>query len=56
MNLRLVFPFRRIEKLRDIPKDKWRAQGVLTYVNQLFPNTGLATLSNHYLLVILEPV
>jgi choline monooxygenase len=56
MNSRLVFPFRRIEKLRDIPKEEWRAQGMLTYVNQLFPNTRLATLSNHYLLVILEPV
>jgi len=29
---------------------------VLTYVYQLFPNTRLAILSNHYLLVILEPV
>ncbi len=56
MNSRLVFPFRRIEKLRDIPKDQWRARGMLTYVNQLFPNTRLAVLSNHYLLVILEPV
>jgi choline monooxygenase len=56
MNSRLVFPFRRIEKLRDIPKEKWRAPGMLTYVNQLFPNTRLAILSNHYLLVILEPV
>jgi choline monooxygenase len=56
MNSRLVFPFRRIEKLRTIPKEKWRAQGMLTYVNQLFPNTRLAVLSNHYLLVILEPL
>jgi choline monooxygenase len=56
MNSRLVFPFRRIEKLREIPKDQWRARGMLTYVNQLFPNTRLAVLSNHYLLVILEPV
>ena len=56
MNSRLVFPFRRIEKLRAIPKENWRAPGMLTYVNQLFPNTRLATLSNHYLLVILEPV
>ena len=56
LNSRIVFPFRRIEKLRQIPKEKWRAQGMLTYVNQLFPNTRLATLSNHYLLVILEPV
>jgi choline monooxygenase len=51
-----VFPFRRIEKLRDIPQKQWRADGMLTYVHQLFPNTRLATLSNHYLLVILEPV
>ena len=56
MNSRLVFPFRRIEKLRDIPKEKWRASGMLTYVNQLFPNTRLATLSSHSLLVILEPL
>jgi choline monooxygenase len=56
MNSRIVFPFRRIEKLRDIPQKQWRADGMLTYVHQLFPNTRLATLSNHYLLVILEPV
>jgi len=55
-NSRIVFPFRRIEKLRDRPSSEWRAQGKLTYVNQLFPNTRLATLSNHYLLVILEPI
>ena len=55
-NSRIVFPFRRIEKLRDIPDEKRRANGMLTYVCQLFPNTRLATLSNHYLLVILEPV
>jgi choline monooxygenase len=55
-NSRIVFPFKRIEKLRQIPEDKWRADGMLTYVNQLFPNTRLATLSSHYLLVILEPI
>ncbi len=55
-NSRIVFPFRRIEKLREVPKERWRADGMLTYVYQLFPNTRLATLSNHYLLVILEPV
>lgn len=54
-NSRIVFPFRRIEKLRDKPADTWRADGMLTYVYQLFPNTRLATLSSHYLLVILEP-
>ena len=55
-NSRIVFPFRRIEKLRTKPKDQWRADGMLTYVYQLFPNTRLATLSSHYLLVILEPL
>jgi len=55
-NSRIVFPFRRIEKLRDKPKEEWRADGMLTHVYQLFPNTRLAILSNHYLLVILEPV
>ena len=55
-NSRIVFPFRRIEKLRAIPSADRRAEGMLTYVYQLFPNTRLAILSNHYLLVILEPV
>jgi choline monooxygenase len=55
-NSRIVFPFKRIEKLREMPEDGWRAKGMLTYVYQLFPNTRLAMLSNHYLLVILEPV
>jgi hypothetical protein len=55
-NSRIVFPFRRIEKLRDKPPSERRADGVLTYVYQLFPNTRLAILSSHYLLVILEPV
>jgi choline monooxygenase len=55
-NSRIVFPFKRIEKLRTIAEQDWRADGMLTYVYQLFPNTRLATLSSHYLLVILEPV
>ena len=55
-NSRIVFPFRRIEKLRDMPVAERRADGMLTYVYHLFPNTRLAILSNHYLLVILEPV
>jgi hypothetical protein len=55
-NSRIVFPFRRIEKLRAMPAGEWRADGTMTYVYQLFPNTRLAILSNHYLLVILEPV
>jgi choline monooxygenase len=55
-NSRLVFPFRRIEKLRDKPPEERRAEGMLTYVHHLFPNTRLSILSNHYQLVILEPL
>lgn len=55
-NSRIVFPFRRIEKLRAVPATERRGDGMMTYVYQLFPNTRLAILSNHFLLVILEPV
>lgn len=48
-NSRIVFPIRRIEKLREFPKKQWRAGGMLTYVYQLFPNSRLATLSSRYL-------
>lgn len=34
----------------------FQSYATTSYVYQLFPNTRLATLSSHYLLVILEPV
>lgn len=55
-NSRIVFPFRRIEKLRDLPPDERRLDGMVTDVYQLFPNAHVSRLSNHSLLVILEPV
>jgi choline monooxygenase len=55
-NSRVVFPFRRIEKLRSKPRAEWRLQGLVTNAYQLFPNTHIAVLSNHVTLVILEPV
>ncbi len=55
-NSRIVFPFRRIEKLRDIPIEKRRIQGMITDVYQLFPNTHISVLSNHSIMIILEPV
>ena len=56
MNSRIVFPFRRIEKLRKIDKKKWCADGMLTYVTQVYPNARLSILSSHYQLVIMEPI
>lgn len=57
-NSRIVFPFRRIEKLRGMPREEWGAQvqGRLTDVHQLFPNTHVSFLSSHAMLIILEPV
>lgn len=55
-NSRIVFPFRRLEKLRALPRDQWNVQGRLTDVHQLFPNSHVSFLSSHAMLVILEPV
>lgn len=55
-NSRIIFPFRRIEKLRNIPVEKRRIQGMITDVYQLFPNTHISVLSNHSIMIILEPV
>ncbi|TNE33946.1 MAG: aromatic ring-hydroxylating dioxygenase subunit alpha [Alphaproteobacteria bacterium] len=55
-NSRIIFPFRRINKLRDIPKEERRINGMATYVYQLFPNTHVSVLSNHTQLIVLEPV
>lgn len=55
-NSRIVFPFRRMEKLRDKPRDSWRMDGMATVVNQLFPNSHITVLSSHSMVIILEPV
>jgi phenylpropionate dioxygenase-like ring-hydroxylating dioxygenase large terminal subunit len=55
-NSRVVFPFRRIEKLRGVPRAQWSVQGRVTDVHQLFPNTHVSRLSSHSILIVLEPV
>jgi choline monooxygenase len=55
-NSRIVFPFRRIEKLRDVPREERSVQGRITDVHQLFPNTHVSVLSSHAIMIILEPV
>ena len=55
-NARIVFPFRRLEKLRALPREQRDVQGRLTDVRQLFPNSHVSFLSSHAMLVILEPV
>lgn len=55
-NSRIVFPFRRVEKLRKIAAEERRIDGMVTYVYQLFPNTHITVLSNHSLFIVMEPV
>jgi hypothetical protein len=55
-NSRIIFPFRRIEKLRDIPPADRRLSGMVTDVYQLFPNTHVTVLSSHSLFIVVEPV
>ncbi len=52
---RITYPFRRIEKLADVPPEDRRVEGLLTYVYQLFPNAFITVLSRHTNLVVLEP-
>ncbi len=55
-NSRIVFPFRRIEKLRDVEPGKRQLSGVATSVYHLFPNVNIAVLSKHTGFTVLEPL
>jgi phenylpropionate dioxygenase-like ring-hydroxylating dioxygenase large terminal subunit len=56
MNSRIVFPYRNINKLREVPAAERTADGVLTYVYHLFPNVMVATFPTNISIVILEPL
>ena len=55
-NSRVTFPFKRIEKLADVPAAERKIEGRVTYVYHLFPNALVTVLSHHMILVVLEPV
>lgn len=55
-NGRITFPFRRIEKLADLPPQEWQIDGRVTQVSNLFPNVLVATLSHFTNVVVFEPV
>ena len=53
---RVVYPFQRIEQLREVPPSDRSLTGLVTSVYMLFPNASISVLSKHTNLVILEPV
>lgn len=55
-NSRVIFPFRRIEKLRDIDPEERRLDGMVTSVYQLFPNVTISILSKHSTMTVFEPL
>jgi phenylpropionate dioxygenase-like ring-hydroxylating dioxygenase large terminal subunit len=55
-NSRIVFPYRRINKLRAVPPAERSADGMLTYVYHLFPNAMVATFPTNITMVVLEPL
>jgi phenylpropionate dioxygenase-like ring-hydroxylating dioxygenase large terminal subunit len=55
-NNRVTFPYRNIVGLRDTPDAERRADGVLTYAYQLFPDAIVATQPGRRALIVLEPL
>jgi phenylpropionate dioxygenase-like ring-hydroxylating dioxygenase large terminal subunit len=55
-NSRIVFPYRRINKLREVPTAERTADGFLTYVYHLFPNVMVVTFPTNIAIVILKPL
>ena len=53
---RVVYPFQRIEQMRDVPPNERNLTGLVTSVYMLFPNASISVLSKHTNLVILEPI
>jgi phenylpropionate dioxygenase-like ring-hydroxylating dioxygenase large terminal subunit len=55
-NCRVSYPYRSIDKLRDIPPSERKARGALTQLNLLFPNVAVATFPSHMTMAVLEPL
>ncbi len=55
-NALIVFPFNRIERLRDKLPEERNYEGRYTQVFQIFPHAHTSVLSNHTLFIILEPL
>lgn len=54
-NSRVCFPFRRIERLRDAPRENLSLDRMVTLVNRIFPFASVTRLSQHYAVSLAEP-
>jgi len=53
---RVTYPFKRINKLREVAPQQRDVMGLVTFVYHIFPNALLTVLSSHTNLVVLDPV
>jgi nitrite reductase/ring-hydroxylating ferredoxin subunit len=54
-NSRVCYPFRRIEALRDAPRENLSLDRMVTLVNRVFPFTSVTRLAQHYGVSFAEP-
>ena len=54
-NARVCFPFRRIEKLRDVPAEERKLDRMVTIVNRIFPFASVSRLADHCAVTLAEP-
>lgn len=54
-NVRVCFPFRRIEKLREVPTEERALGRSVTLVNHIFPAASITRLSDHFAISFAEP-
>ena len=54
-NSRVCFPFRRIEKLRDAPRENLSLDRMVTLVHRIFPFASINRLSQHWAMSFAEP-
>jgi len=55
-NSRVIYPFKRIEKLRSVAREERNIEGSATLVYHLFPNVSVSVLSKHTSVTIIEPL
>ena len=55
-NSRVIYPFKRIEKLRSVARDERKIEGSATLVYHLFPNVSVSVLSKHTSVTVIEPL
>jgi phenylpropionate dioxygenase-like ring-hydroxylating dioxygenase large terminal subunit len=54
-NSRVTFPYRNINKLRDVAPAERRVGGTLTYVYHFFPNVVVVTFPKRTIMLVMEP-